>query len=369
MLNRTWLLIILLVCSDFFIGCEPLATDFEDTESAQYYQTQRTLSPIPTVDTIKIMTWNIRFGARRLGWFGESCGDRIILSREEVLLGLEGIANKIYTIRPDILLLQEVDVNSKRSAYIDQMQWLLNHTYFDYGVYASNWQGQFIPSDGLGRIDEGNAILSRWKLKNCKRIALSLRGDLDFATRYFYVRNNIVTVLVELPDSPEITVLCTHFEAFSTDDTKRKHVEKTLAELAKLDTKGEEFIIGGDFNLIPPGSDSTDFCDEDKCPGEHFHGKHDDPKHKEGSNYAPEIDWLMPFYERYKPAVPLNDYLSNQSHYFTHTTIHPDGFWNRKLDYLFTNEEFITGSDITHQEAMQESDHCPVTVLYLIRRK
>jgi len=38
--------------------------------------------------------------------------------------------------------------------------------------------------------------------------------------------------------------------------------------------------------------------------------------------------------------------------------------WNRKLDYLFTNNEngWIAGSNETHQDTRQLADHCPVTV-------
>ncbi len=346
-------------------SCRPPATAFDAVEQADLYAAKQLHQAPPLGDTLKIMTWNIRFGARRINWFGDCCGDRVLLSKAETLAGLEEIAALIRELQPDVLFLQEVDVGSKRSSYIDQMQWLLDHTDLNYGVYASNWQVQFIPSHGLGRIDEGNAILSRWPLTQPKRIALALRGDLDALTRYFYVRNNIVEALLEDKDGKALALLCTHFEAFSTDDTKRRHVEQTLAELRRLDAARMPFVIGGDFNLLPPGSDSTDFCDEDRCPGEHFHGTGDQPFHKEGSNYTPEIDWLTPFYEAYSPETPLADYLADQPRFFTHTTVHPYGPWNRKLDYLFTNGRFVPGSAETRQQAVTESDHCPVTVLYI----
>jgi len=65
------------------------------------------------------------------------------------------LAAKITAMDADILLLQEVDTDSKRSAYIDQVQWLLDNTAMNYGVYASMWEVQFVPSDGLGRVNTG----------------------------------------------------------------------------------------------------------------------------------------------------------------------------------------------------------------------
>jgi endonuclease/exonuclease/phosphatase family metal-dependent hydrolase len=177
-----------IVCVVLF-DCESLVTKFEDIEDAKMYTAKQLQNPPVAVDTIMVMTWNIRFGAGRIPWFGDSCGDRVILSEEEVQSNLRGIADMLKDVKPDILLLQEVDIQSKRSSYVNQMQWLLDHTYFNYGAYASVWKAQVIPSDGLGRMDEGNAVLSRWKITDAVRIQLPLRGDQDALTRYFYVRN------------------------------------------------------------------------------------------------------------------------------------------------------------------------------------
>jgi len=357
--SRLFRLIMIVVCI-VLVSCEPMVTQFENVEDGIMYKAKHIESPPATFSTIKVMTWNIRFGAGRTPWFGDSCGDRVILATNEVYNNLERLVRKINEVKPDIILLQEVDVESKRSGYIDQVQWILNHTYFNYGVYASMWEAQYIPSDGLGRINTGNAILSRWKITEAERIQLPLRGDQDAFTKYFYLRRNILKTKIDLPGVDNFYVVNTHLSAFSTDDTKKKQVERFKAELDKLNSLGAVFVTGGDFNLLPPRLDSTDFCDEDKCPEESFHGPNDDPKHKEGSYFTPEITWLQEMYDTYQAAVPLEDYLTNQSHYFTHTQDW-NGFWNRKLDYLFTNHKWIPDSDSTHQSIKDLSDHTPVS--------
>ncbi len=352
----------------FVIACEPLVYDFDSTEDAVSYQAQK-ISALPaTADTLTIMTWNIRFGAGRLPWFGDACGERVILTENEVKTNLRRIADEINEIQPDILFLQEVDVQSKRTAYIDEMQWLLDHTDLNYGAFASIWHAQFIPSDGLGRMNLGTAILSRWPLKNMERIALPLRSDQDALTQMFYLRRCIVKARVEIPEADKIYAVGVHTAAFSTDDTKRKHIQRFFKELNELDDAGIWFVAGGDLNTLPPGSDSTDFCMEDACGGESFHHAGDKPFHKEGSDYSNERGWLDDLYGRYNSAVPFYDYSFNQSAYFTHTTNHPDGFWSRKLDYLFSNSYFLYKSDLTHQEAMGCSDHAPVSVKWRVPR-
>ena len=344
------------------VSCEPLATQFEEVSEAHFYQSYYLSTQPSAAPFVRVMTWNIRFGAAKSPWFGDSCGDRVILSEQEVVSNLQGLANLINTVQPDILFVQEIDIQSKRTAYIDQVQWLLNHTDLNYAAYASVWKARIIPSDGLGRMDMGNAVLSRFPITKATRYQLALRGDQDALTRYFYLQRNILETKINLPGDEQIYAVDTHLAAFSTDDTKRRQIEEVLNKLSEIDQSGGLFVLGADFNLLPPGSDSTDYCMEDKCPGESFHHPGDDPLHKEGSNYTPEITWLQGIYDAFTPAVDLSRYLANQPHYFTHTTRFnkpPD----RKIDYLFSNGRWVTGSDSTIQSAITLSDHVPVTAL------
>ena len=76
-------------------SCEPLATSFDDTEGATCY-TSGSISAVPdTFTVVRVMTWNIRFGAARILWFGDACGDRVNLTTDEVYNTLEAIAEKI----------------------------------------------------------------------------------------------------------------------------------------------------------------------------------------------------------------------------------------------------------------------------------
>ena len=97
-----------------FNSCEPIANQFDDFEDAVMYESL-IIKEFPSKKTIKVMTWNIRFGVARLRFFGDGCGNRVIMTKKEVLLGLEGLANKIKIEDPDILLLQEVDIQSKKT--------------------------------------------------------------------------------------------------------------------------------------------------------------------------------------------------------------------------------------------------------------
>ena len=228
----------------------------------------------------------------------------------------------------DILLLQEVDTDSKRSAYIDQVQWLLDHTSMNYGVYASMWEVQFVPSDGLGRVNTGNAILSKWPLSEAERIQLSLRGDQDALTKAFYVRRNVLKAVVNYPGNP-FWAVDIHASAFSNDDTKQKQFLEFKDVLDEINSKGEIFVAGGDLNELPPGATKNNYCEEDRCPDEL-------PEDDEGCDFSNETTWINPLYDTYVPSVSLVDYQQNEQLYLTNARTHDNNEEqyqrNRKLD-------------------------------------
>jgi endonuclease/exonuclease/phosphatase family metal-dependent hydrolase len=85
-------------------------------------------------------------------------------------------------------------------------------------------------------------------------------------------------------------------------------------------------------------------------------------------DYTEEETWLEPLYAEYESEIPLDEYQANNAPYFSHTT-DKNGFWNRKLDYFFTNAPVVPGSGLVHQDearggtaTMPLSDHAPVTV-------
>jgi hypothetical protein len=117
--------------------------------------------------------------------------------------------------------------------------------------------------------------------------------------------------------------------------------------------------------LIPPNATKTDYCLEDKKPNESFHGPNDDPEHREGSYFTAEMTLLQNLYDTFVPAISLEQYAANEPHYFSHTQ-HWDGPYDRKLDYLFTNTDWIDGSDSTWHVAADWSDHAAVSAKWII---
>ena len=351
------------------LGCEPFVTEFPDTSKAVLYEAASQSNATYGGGNIKVVTWNIRFGIARFPFFGDSCGDDVILDDDTIEKNMAAIADSLNAMDADIVLLQEVDVSSKRTGYMDQVQYLLDHTNLNYGCYASMWKADFIPSDGIGRINAGNAILSKYELTEAERIQLRLRTDQDGLTQYFYLRRNIIKAKIpELSqDGKDLFAVNIHATAFATDDTKQQHIDKYVETLAEIHDGGALFVTGGDLNSVPPGS-ITDFCLSDMCEGEDFHTEEAEEYHKEGSyfeNFEGEPDILLPLYNAYNSAIDSAD--ANLDIHLTHgpSTSYEinDIKYDRKLDYLFTNGGWVDGISQTHQDAWELSDHLPVSAV------
>ncbi len=340
-------------------GCDPFHTEFDAVESAVEYRAHDLTSAPKSNDQLVVMTYNVKFGGGRIDFFFDCHGDRVLMTEREVESNIGALARKIRQVDPDVLFLQEVDVNSKRSAFVDQLQRLLDETDLNYAVYASQWKADFVPSDGLGAVDSGNAIASKYRLHGGRRVALALRSDQDSLERYFYLRRNLLTArLDEDAIGEEVLLVATHTAAYSKDGTKRSHIERFEQELEDA-AKSGIVIGGGDLNSVPPGSEQLLGFDDSACQGEF-----------EADDYSEEQDWLDGLYSRFEPAIPLDDYQNDNAPYFSHTTS-ADGFWNRKLDYLFTNGHFSNG--LVHQDAssggmetMPLSDHAPLSALFTL---
>ncbi len=330
-------------------------------ESDVIYYTSESISYPPEKDTLLVMTWNIKFGGARINFFFDCFGKRSLMTGQEVMQNLGGIGDFVSNTRPDILFIQEVDRDSKRSAFVDQVQWLLNNTHLNYAVYAPQWKSLHIPSDSLGKMNSGLAILSRWPLQEAGIISLPRIKKQNFILKYFYLRRCVLECKTVINGKP-LVLLTTHTEPYAKDGTKKNQLEKIFSHLQKLDSLKSTFIIGGDFNALPPGTLITRKFPDSVCDKSEF----------DADDYSGETLWMEPFYHHFNAAVPLMEYQADNSKFFTHT-VDGNGYWNRKLDYLFTNADFVPGSHITYQSTdnggyytIPLSDHCAISVKFVM---
>jgi endonuclease/exonuclease/phosphatase family metal-dependent hydrolase len=360
-----------------FCACEPIADDMDLVrEEVPVFTRSKIVAPKDAAPSeLRVMAWNIKYGAGRIDFWFDYWGDRTQMTFAEVDVNMENIYRLINEYDPDILMAEEIEVNSRRSAYYDMVTGILENTQLNYGAYAQTWNSRYVPSEGLGRIDLGNAIFSKYPITFAERIRQVDRTDQDVVTSTFYLNRMIGRTLIDVGNSREIAAYVVHTEAYDQDGTKAKQIQQIFDELK---TETRPFVLGGDLNELPPTATRLQgFPDElASAEGTEF----------EQPPYTPQI--MQKFYDELVPWVTLDRYGSTEAEqraFFTHTVAGPGHvdengqpqFWNRTLDYLFVPkaEAWKDGTTDVLQEAGRQgiqsnplwlSDHAPVVGTWVL---
>ena len=159
-------------------------------------------------------------------------------------IDIAAIAKVIKQQQPDIVALQEIDVNTERSGKaLDEAKELARLTgmqsYFSKGI---DYQGG----------EYGIAVLSRFPMEGMKRIPL----PTDEATKG--EPRTLGTVVIKLPKGHKILFACTHLDAQRAATNRLLQIRK-ITEV--LQSEQLPVVIAGDFNALP-GSDVINILDE-----------------------------------------------------------------------------------------------------------
>lgn len=336
-------------------ACSPLVGTYPDRADYPVEQASQLSDAPQDPETLRVMTWNVKFGGARVDFWFDGWGDRVHMTEAEAEANLAALVDLVNEVQPDILLTQEVDRHSKRSAYLDQVQALLEDTDLNYGAWVPVWEAAYVPTEGLGPMEMGQAVFSRYPITRNTRIALPPVSDQAPHVRLFYLDRCIQHVTVDL-GTTDLQVLNNHPEAYATDGTKQRQLEITFDEAQGLSAP---LLVGGDFNSVPPGTHNlSDFADNAPV----------DTPGVEVVTYEEEGDQLLAdYYAAWNAAIPLESYqVEDQAPFFTHS-ISAEVFWNRKLDYLFSTGAWTGGQTIQAPgdagvtlDPMALSDHAPV---------
>ena len=165
--------------------------------------------------SFRIMTYNIHHG--------EGIDGKVDIDR---------IAKVIKKENPDILLLQEVDVNLERSKNTDIPQQLSDSTGLKYVEFGKNLD--------IGEGKYGNSTLSSFPIISTYNFQFEQIGPEQ--------RGVLATEL--LVNGRNLLVLNSHFDHSPDDSERVLYAEKIVGEiLPEYDT--DAVLIGGDFNDIP----------------------------------------------------------------------------------------------------------------------
>jgi len=300
--------------------------------------------------TIRLYNHNVQFMAGKNYVFfydmANNAGPDERPAAADIQQTLQGLAQLITQQNPDIILLQEVDHGAKRTDYADQLSDLLELLPEDYRCHTSSvyWQASYLPHPRImGAVGTKLSIISKYKIHTAKRHQLSLIPE-DPISQLFNFKRALLDARLPLEEGGELAVLTTHLSAFSKGtDTLQRQVTQIDQHLQQLDKEKTAWIIGGDFNLLPPNSYPL-LAEAQRV------------------NYQPDsaIDVL---YQRYAAIPSLQATQSAQrSAWFTYYSNDPSvKRSDRTIDYYFYSRRLsLKHAFIEREGAPRLSDHLPI---------
>lgn len=303
--------------------------------------------------TLKVLTWNVQTmsGKNYVFWsdLPNNDGPDEKPSQEDITLTFEEVVRIIRIEEPDIIFIQEIDDGAERTYYEDQMT-RLAELLPEYLCTTStfSWKSAYVPHKRIhGSVGSKDAILSKYQISDSERIALSYAKS-DFVSDQFKIKPALLKAILPVSDGSEFAALTVHLDLYVPGtNTKDIQLQEIDAVLTELSATGIPWLLGGDFNLLPP--------DEDSLSRLH-------PDHQKYYNTQSEIKYL---FDRYQ-AVPSLEDVTGEAFDLWLTRwpndpaiLGPD----RTLDYFFFPETVTPGRNYVRMEdTMRISDHLPVVI-------
>lgn len=337
------LLFVIIVILVYFIVILVINTayDFKPTggeyESDQFIEKDIFMQSEP----MSIITWNVGYaGLGSESDFFYDGGKMSRPKREIYDRYQQGILQQIASFDTlDVLLLQEVDVGSRRSFGNNQYLLIEDLLPSHAGYFAKNYDVKFVPMplfNPMGRVRSGISFFSNKKVvSSCWR---AFDGNRSWPLGLFLPDRCYTVSVLETDSAKCLYVFNTHNSAFDDGSLRNSQLDQLYEEMKKAYNNGHPVVAGGDWNLNPGGYANSIFSSGDI------------PFRIAGLEevYGPDNSWMVV----HDPAYPTNrDVSSFYVNGQTETTI---------LDFFVCSPNIKILEVKTLYDGFAHSDHHPV---------
>ncbi|MBR3068884.1 MAG: endonuclease/exonuclease/phosphatase family protein [Lachnospiraceae bacterium] len=217
-------------------------------------------NPVSEGDSLTIMTWNIGYGA-----LGDNAdffmdGGKMVNTADKarVAENMNGIISALNEYAPDILFLQETDIDSARSQHTNEYAIIGEALPEHCSSFANNFKTAFVPYPvpPIGKVDSGIATFSAYGVSSAERIQLPI--PFAWPVRMANLKRCLLISRVPVEGSDrELVLVNLHLEAYDDGEGKAAQT-KMLADILEAEAeKGNYVIAGGDFNQIFSSADTN----------------------------------------------------------------------------------------------------------------
>ena len=202
---------------------------------------------IPFDRELSVMSWNIGYAG--LGedsdFFMDGGTGVQSASKEQVFEYLGGIEDVLDDMWPDLIMLQEVDVDSTRTYHIDESAMLARSQ----RVHALNYSCNYVPFPfpPIGRVNSGLLTLSASEIESAERYALPC--PFSWPVRVANLKRCILVSYHDIEGTDaKLAVINLHLEAYDDGEGKTAQTKMLVEIMENEYKKGNYVVVGGDFN-------------------------------------------------------------------------------------------------------------------------
>jgi len=300
---------------------------------------------------LKILVWNIQyFSGKNYTFFYDlpgGDGPDTRATPEDISKTFAEIARVILDENPDILMMQEFHDGALRTDHEDQLARLRRMLGDRYPCYAQTfyWRAPFVPHPRImGAVGMKLATLARFRMTRAVRHALPPIPANFFFERMGFHRA-VLEVRLPVQNANDFSVLNTHLDAFAEGtNTMDQQVALVKKLLTNLNNQGRAWILGGDFNLLPPDFPRSNLLKEARV----FYNKRAE---------------ITPLFEAFQ-STATREMLAgpNRARYYTYFSNNPRiNIPDRTIDYIFYSRRLrLHGYRVRQKDTMKISDHFPL---------
>jgi endonuclease/exonuclease/phosphatase family metal-dependent hydrolase len=231
-------------------------SDYKPEKQEVVYEAQKADAD-PEWPEIDILIWNIGYCglSSEMDFFYDG-GKMVRTSKEQVLKNLKSVISELQgSDTLEFILLQEVDVNSKRSYGICEFDSIETGLPNYHAFYGKNYDVFFVPlppTDPMGKVNSGLQTLS--KSEPASSIRFSYPGKFAWPKSLFMLDRCFLVNRYPLDGGKELVMINTHNSAYDAGGVLRTQEMNYLkAFLTAEYEKGNYIVVGGDWNQSPPG--------------------------------------------------------------------------------------------------------------------
>ncbi len=227
----------------------------EAVEEAEAYDSAAT-KPLAKENAIKLLSFNTGYAGlgEEADFFMDGGKNTRTGDESTVRKNLEGIGGIIADSNADILLLQEVDVDSKRSFGIDEREYYLAGAQCC-AAFALNYSCKYVPFPlpTIGRVNSGLMTVSDYEIAASERVALPC--PFSWPIRAANLKRCLLVSYFDIEGTDaKLVVANLHLEAYDNGEGKVAQTQMLREFLQAEYEKGNYVIAGGDFNQTFPGT-------------------------------------------------------------------------------------------------------------------